>query len=155
DPVTFYKRGGSGWLQRTGFFIVDKDADELQIGLSVKDTLGSVWFDDIRLSVVPAGEIRVESMVDYTPGPRDLGLDSVKRFDDLRARKSGFLDRAKVYNRLLVETAHLSDELHRLSRAASYLQAHGKIESLARQEEAVANIEKRLDRLYLTYGKAF
>lgn len=155
NPVTFYKRGDNGWLHRTGFFMVDKDAEELQIGLSVKNTIGTVWFDDIRLSVVPAGEIRLKSMHDYAPGQVDLGPDMVKRFDDLRLKKSGFLERAKVYNRLLVETANLADELHQLVRMAFYLEAHGKSPTVQAEQDAVAQVEKQLDGLYLAYGHSF
>src|SRR5262249_7939908 len=155
NPVTFYEHGDNGWLHRRGFFIVDKDIDELQIGLSVKNTLGTVWFDDIRLTVVPPGEIRVESMYDYTPGRVDLGPDMVKRFEELRAKRPGVLDRAKVYNRLLVESAQLVDNMQRLARVAFYLEGHGKNVSVAAERDTVVEVEKQLDRLYQTDGKAF
>src|SRR5262249_19248305 len=132
-----------------------EDIEEFQIGLSVKRSIGTVWYDDIRLAVVGSGTIPVESIDEYAPGQVDLGPAMVKRFEDLRDKKSPFLDQARVYNQLLVDCARACEDFRKLIRMVHYLEAHGKSEAMIREQERVAEIEKLLDNVYRIYGRLF
>jgi len=152
EPFAFYKRGDRGWLHRRTFFVTDKDTDLIQLGASVKHTLGTVWFDDIRLTALPPGEIRVESMHEYTPAQVDFGDAMVARFQKARDKRPGLFKAARVYNQVLVESAQVAEEVRKLTRAAFYLD---KGQTVKPEQEASAALEKRLDGLYLAYGRTF
>lgn len=153
DPV--YKRGDNGWIHRKGFFTVDKDVEEFQIGLSVKNSLGTVWVDDIRLAVVPPGPPPVESLLDYAPGIVEHGPEMVKRYEMVRDKRPKMLELAKQYNELLVEIAILKDRLQSIERMAFYLESHGKAIDVKAARDAFAKLETDFDKLYQAYGLTF
>ena len=155
NPVLFAQPGENGWIFRRGCFTVDADAVALQLGLYVHDTVGTVWFDDIRFRVMEGDRVSVDSMYLYYPVQVKLDGDMLQRFNRLAAQKSPLLDRAKRYNRLLVEVARAGEDARRLQRSAGYLSGMGKSAEIAAEMTHAQDAEDRLDELYQTYGRLF
>jgi glycosyl hydrolase family 42 (putative beta-galactosidase)/carbohydrate binding protein with CBM4/9 domain len=154
-PIPFAMPGKGGWVQRRAVFTIDKDAKFLQIGLDVHDTTGAAWFDDIRIRALEFGAIRVLSMYDYYPVQVKLQRDMARRYGKLASDHSPFLSRAKVYNRLLVDVARLTEDARRLDRSALYASALGRPIDVARDTTQARKAESELDRLYQLYGRRF
>ena len=154
-PITLTTPGENGWVLRRACFTVDDDTKLVQIGLYVRDTVGTAWFDDVRVREWREGDVSVDSMYDYFPLQVKLGRDMVRRFQKLADGKSPFLDRAKVYNRLLVNVARLTDDVRRFERCARYLDGLGVSCSTWDAATAANEIEDELDGLYRTYGRLF
>ena len=117
NPIVFAQPGENGWIFRRGCFTVDADAVALQLGLYVHDTVGTVWFDDIRFRAMEGDRINIDSMYVYYPVQVKLNGDVVRRFNKLVGQKSPLLDRAKQYNRLLVDVARVGEDARRLHAA--------------------------------------
>ncbi|NOZ21405.1 MAG: hypothetical protein GXP25_09990 [Planctomycetes bacterium] len=154
-PDVFTHPGKDGWMLRRAVIDVDEDTKLMQIGLYVHNTVGTAWFDDVRLREWKGEQITVGSMYDYYPLQVELGQAMYRRFRKLVDTKSPFLDRAKVYNQLLVDVARLTEDTRRLQRCAFYLKGLGAETDVLAELDLASNIEKELDQLYQTYGRLF
>ena len=150
-PTVFSTPGEGGWTLRRGMITVDADTKLLQIGLYVRDSVGTAWFDGVRLRKWSEGDVAVTGLYDYYPLQVKLGRDMAKRFGKLADAESPFLVRAKVYNQTLVDVAHLQEDARRLKRCAHYARAASAGRGLAQTKEVVAGLAK----LYETYGRLF
>ena len=155
-PVMSGRKDDDGWIYRRGYFAINEDADLVQLGMYVRDTEGTVWFDDIHIKEVKKeGSLYIDSMYDYSPEQVELGQAMVRRFKRLVRSRSPFLDRAEVYNQLLVDSAFLAESGRRLFRCAYYLRGKGEPPDLTQERAAVREVESKLDELYKTYGRLF
>ena len=154
-PLTSARSDDNGWVFRQGCFVIEEPADFVQIGMYVRETVGTVWFDDIRMTEMPEGTLCIDSMPVYNPQQVELGHRMVQRFKALVRSRSPFLDRAKVYNELLVDAAFLAEDGRRLERCAHYLGAAGVVADATTETAVVQHIERELDELYQTYGRLF
>ena len=146
--MIFAQPGENGWIFRRGCFTVDADAVALQLGLYVHDTVGTVWFDDIRFRAMEGDRVSVDSMYVYYPVQVKLGAEMVRRFNRLAAAERAALDRAKQYNRLLVDVARAGEDARRLQRSAGYLSGLGSSAEIAAEMARAQDAEDRLDELY-------
>ncbi|MBM4050805.1 MAG: hypothetical protein FJ279_37390, partial [Planctomycetes bacterium] len=90
-PSLFSQPAEGGWTHRRGCFTVDKHIKFVQIGLHVRDVVGTVWYDDIRIREFTDGQVSVDSMYVYYPLQVKLEGDMVRRFGKLASAKSPFL----------------------------------------------------------------
>ncbi len=154
-PTMSTRPADDGWIYRRGSFTVDEPTDLLQIGMYVRDSVGTVWFDDIRISEKAEGTVHVDSMYAYYPEQVELGEAMVRRYRALARSHSPLIDGAKAYNELLVAAAFLADDEQRLRRCVHYLGSAGVTADVAAETAAVRDIERELDELYQMYGRLF
>lgn len=153
-PASFLQRTEDGWMLRRDAFTVGRDVASVQIGLRVQDTVGTVWFDDIRIRQV-SGKVQPGSMYVYAPHQVEVGPEMVQRFNRLVEARSSFLARAKTFNQRLVDVARLTEDARRLERCAGYLNALGVSSDIAADLSAAQGVERELDALFQTYGRLF
>ena len=152
-PAMLSEAGENGWSVRRGAFTVDKEAVSAQIALCVRDAVGTVWFDDVRLQDASQAEVRVESIYHYAPEQVQIGPAMVDRFSKVFQSRPDLIERAKVYNQRLVDVAQLTEQSRRLRRASGYLEEGGQTADISAELSASAQIEAKLNQLHQTYSR--
>ena len=56
QEFTYVTGKTSGWVSREQEFALRPDADSVSVYLYVRDTIGTVWIDDVRVAPLPLGE---------------------------------------------------------------------------------------------------
>ena len=154
--VTLFKRRREGeWKQRVGRIRTFKSDDEGQLGIYLRDTVGTVWVDGLVVRELTTEEDSLADMWEYDPHRVELLRAPEQKFRKLCEAKAPILELARAYNWALVRSAFAKDEVQRAARVAAYAKAHGLQANPASLKARAAAMEERLARLYRLYGQAY
>jgi len=141
-----------GWITRTESLKLPREADAVELTLTVGRFPGKVYLDHIRLREVAAFKRKANDMWCYNPLQAKLGKSLKARVKELFASKSPFIEAADVYNGLLTQSALALDEAKTLLRAAAYAR---EPETGMRAVGRVMELEKELNVVYRTFQDIF
>ena len=154
EPLITSRKAEGDWQQRSGFARMPQAGKmKVQLGLHLHEARGTIWIDDVRVSPVDASELAVAELWQYNPYRVPLGTEPVRKFQALQKAGDPILTRAARYNKTLVRSAFVKEDVRRVRRLASYGGADRQAASGLEREMATA--EQDLARLYRAYGEAF
>ena len=153
--VMLFKRPREGrWRQRVGRIRTFKSDDEAQLGIYLRDTVGTVWVDDVVVREITQEQDAVADMWEYDPHRVELLRVPELKFRKLVADKAPILELAKAYNWALVRSAYAKDEVQRFNRVALYATSFGFEFKPAQFDDRCNAMEDTLANLYRLYGRA-
>jgi len=154
-PMIFQRQRRGEWRRRVGRMRTFREPCSAQLGIYLRDAVGTLWVDDIVVRELTAEEDALADMWEYDPHRVELLAEPERRFRKLTQNKAPILKLAQAYNWALVRSAFAKDEVQRCARAALYARAHGIQADPAELRARCRKMEDNLASLYRLYGKAF
>jgi len=154
--VMLFERHTEGrWKQRVGRIRTFRTRDDAQLGIEIRDTVGTVWVDDIVVRELTGKEDALADLWEYDPHRVELLRVPEQKFQKLVAAKAPILELAKAYNWVLVRSAYAKDEVQRFNRVALYAGRYHIKFKPAQFDDRCKAMEDALANLYRLYGRAY
>lgn len=142
---------GDGWERWSGLFICSEDAEVWQVLLRVEHTVGSTWFDDLRVERLgPIEDLRPD-VWSYLPVGIEIGTPPLQRFNAHREEGDEAWHAARRYNALLMSSALVGARVRDVERCYAYAGEQPPAQLRLRYQA----MERRLNEAYHAFADAF
>ena len=150
-PSTSCTRGD--WVRNTYRIAAPEALATASVGIWVRNMTGTVHAANMSIAPTEPGQRTFDSMYWYDPMQVELGTAPLRGFYQRQETASPFLCRSDRWNRLLIETAFVQEDLARARRLLLY--SGQKTAILERHVAAVDEVLEELDALQQTYGRLY
>jgi len=155
--------GKDGWVSKGIRFSSSKGDPRISVGVGIPGFTGNVWFRKLSLRRVPEDPLPIDGLwfSDASAAPYDTVVLADGRIKQIRAgqkrleylldTKSPFIPRAQKYNKLLIQSAFLLDDIKKYRRVRTYLGKKGDL----KPERELTRIFSIIDRCNRTFAKLY
>ncbi len=154
-PLILSRKREGQWRQRSGVFRLPEDIrPSVQLGLHLRGARGSIWIDDVEIREIPPEENRIADLWIYDPYRVELESAPLRQFQALKRTDAPILEAADRYNRAMVLSADVKEDVRRARRLVHYRGGSGREEAEALAAK-MDRAEQHLAETYRAYGKLF
>ncbi|MDY0168594.1 MAG: beta-galactosidase [Thermoguttaceae bacterium] len=150
-PSTSRREGD--WVRSTYRVSAPEGLATASVGIWVRNMEGTVRAANMTIAPTEPGRRTFDSMYWYDPMQVELGTAPLRSFSRLQEADSPFLACSDRWNRLMIETACVQEDLSRARRLLLYTGQERA--ALASHIAAVEEMLEQLDALQQTYGRLY